>query len=925
MAEGSVENIVKQGYLRRVNTSNNRLSGLFKRSEGNKWFVLVVRQNCPYLQQYDADVDVFSRSPVHSYNLAHCKAVRSMGSSDPPTFCVVCADRVIELVAASRNQMLDWVTTVDSCLVDLGIIKKEPVEHVYTVCPAVVRKPRVSKEVLEEREAEALRQAGESEVPTTRAPPVPPDFEFLAQLASNAQPVESGLASNCVEGASAMEARPRLPARSKTIAGAKSLSSPVTETRRNDATASENVPPPLPSRPSSYATSSVRLTPRSSLNSPTHPVADSSNDSDFVSPDVIAQLRMITESSEPPSSSHNNVSYSSSNSILQASNIVLGARDHDLSGSKSLEKTENDLNPDPALPRKCPDVWEDVSDLSSSSSSRRSSFDPSIDLDQFNEFSKRNFTSANNGQSLLGIDHSLVLSESGARHAAASENDYSLLPSENGAFNSNKPVDNLENTISSSSACFRENTKPRPHPRHTITKQDCLQDELQSSENLSSQDMFELNNGNNELQDYNRSEETNSTFEISKEEQDSIQPKDVNENCYGLIFDPSVANIPFTSHMSPTSPIPPLPHRHDSLPAEAPPVLGASLAQVTKCNGEAAPPLPLPRRSIRVTSKSESTTKDLEIPPMPPRRRPPMPSKVVSLDYDLKDKNDEDRPPALPTRPSQSFYIKRPQLMSHFNSNDSAQQTIASAGEVSEVQSLDNNSTQSGLSRMMLLDRAHSLHTVVSLKQTQAEILQSEIAMSSLTITLTQKSGHGLALVDWNGLPCVVGWNQRDFPSLHGKLHLGDQLISVNGVKVSSVEVAQKLLKGATTPKITVSLHRMPFAKVFSIRRDAEGQSLGIKREGGSGEIVYVDPNGLAAQHGLSAYASGVATELRCNWFITEINNRPISLFFKENEIEHRLAAVGREISFVVQPSDFIQEMRRQFKKIRNYKSFITQ
>ena len=82
-----------------------------------------------------------------------------------------------------------------------------------------------------------------------------------------------------------------------------------------------------------------------------------------------------------------------------------------------------------------------------------------------------------------------------------------------------------------------------------------------------------------------------------------------------------------------------------------------------------------------------------------------------------------------------------------------------------------------------------------------------------------------------------MGWNQRDFPSLHGKLHLGDQLISVNGVKVTTVDVAQKLLKGATTPKITMVLHRMPYAKVFAIRRDAEGQSLGIKREGGSGEV----------------------------------------------------------------------------------------
>ena len=67
-----------------------------------------------------------------------------------------------------------------------------------------------------------------------------------------------------------------------------------------------------------------------------------------------------------------------------------------------------------------------------------------------------------------------------------------------------------------------------------------------------------------------------------------------------------------------------------------------------------------------------------------------------------------------------------------------------------------NGESSNGLARKMQVDRAHSVHTVVSLKQTQADILQREINMGSVNLTLTKKSGHGVALVDWEGEPWCV-------------------------------------------------------------------------------------------------------------------------------------------------------------------------
>lgn len=54
--------------------------------------------------------------------------------------------------------------------------------------------------------------------------------------------------------------------------------------------------------------------------------------------------------------------------------------------------------------------------------------------------------------------------------------------------------------------------------------------------------------------------------------------------------------------------------------------------------------------------------------------------------------------------------------------------------------------------------------------------------------------------------------------------------------------MAQKLLRQPNTSasKTEIMLHRMPYAKVFAIHRSVEGQSLGLKRNGGTGEVSHL-------------------------------------------------------------------------------------
>lgn len=83
----------------------------------------------------------------------------------------------------------------------------------------------------------------------------------------------------------------------------------------------------------------------------------------------------------------------------------------------------------------------------------------------------------------------------------------------------------------------------------------------------------------------------------------------------------------------------------------------------------------------------------------------------------------------------------------------------------------------------------------------------------------------------------IAGWNQKDFPSLHSKFHIGDQVISICNVRVTTAAQALKLLKNSSADVIEMLIKRMPHAKVLAIRRSAEGESIGIKRNGGTGEV----------------------------------------------------------------------------------------
>ncbi|XP_039948521.1 mucin-5AC [Bactrocera neohumeralis] len=215
----------------------------------------------------------------------------------------------------------------------------------------------------------------------------------------------------------------------------------------------------------------------------------------------------------------------------------------------------------------------------------------------------------------------------------------------------------------------------------------------------------------------------------------------------------------------------------------------------------------------------------------------------------------------------------------------------------------------------------------MTLREHQVMQLRREIMHpGGVRLQLRRKDCLGsIAWVDAFGAVWVAGWKQKEHPVLYNALHIGDQLLSIAGTAITTANEANKIIRNTNTLFVEVLVRRIPFGRGYAIRREREGQCLGLIRDGNTATIVDVVPNSLAARHGLPPKAQSCDGTTLTFWVLTEINGRPLNLFFKENEIRDRLNSVGRDISILVQPSDLITKLKKQLKSLRGYKDYLVQ
>ncbi|XP_045626002.1 uncharacterized protein [Procambarus clarkii] len=214
---------------------------------------------------------------------------------------------------------------------------------------------------------------------------------------------------------------------------------------------------------------------------------------------------------------------------------------------------------------------------------------------------------------------------------------------------------------------------------------------------------------------------------------------------------------------------------------------------------------------------------------------------------------------------------------------------------------------------------------LMSLREQQVVRLQREIAhQAGVRLSLRKKDClNSIAFVNIFNHVYVAGWKQREHPYLHNTFHIGDRLVSVCGVPISTAAEVNNIIKNEPTAMVEFIIRRVPHGKVFALKRETEGQPLGVIREGNTAQIKEIVAGGLAALHGVPPKAQTMDSLSLCSWVLTEINHRPLNLFFKHMEIADRLNAVGRDISILVQPMDLVKALKKGLKALKGYKDYI--
>ena len=87
------------------------------------------------------------------------------------------------------------------------------------------------------------------------------------------------------------------------------------------------------------------------------------------------------------------------------------------------------------------------------------------------------------------------------------------------------------------------------------------------------------------------------------------------------------------------------------------------------------------------------------------------------------------------------------------------------------------------------------------------------------------------------------------------------------------------------------------YSKVFHLKREVDGQLLGLVLQPGSSscaEVKEITPGSPAALIGMTTKVRSFNdSSILVPWCITEINGRPLNLFAKEGEAMERLQALG--------------------------------
>lgn len=208
----------------------------------------------------------------------------------------------------------------------------------------------------------------------------------------------------------------------------------------------------------------------------------------------------------------------------------------------------------------------------------------------------------------------------------------------------------------------------------------------------------------------------------------------------------------------------------------------------------------------------------------------------------------------------------------------------------------------------------------LSLREKQVVQLKQEIN-SEIRFKLRKKDCvDAIAFVPAFGSVWIAGFKPN--PVLFC-LHVGDQLLAINNIVIKSPADAQKYIKMCSGLFVEVTIRRLPLAGIFLIKREFEGQCLGIIRDGSSPAIVEIIPNSISSH----IPPRPISADEDSTWIITQINFRNIGIISQKkfDETELLLNSSGLECCLLLQPSNFIAKLKKELKNLKNHRDYALQ
>ncbi|WKY16687.1 hypothetical protein Q1695_001373 [Nippostrongylus brasiliensis] len=316
-------------------------------------------------------------------------------------------------------------------------------------------------------------------------------------------------------------------------------------------------------------------------------------------------------------------------------------------------------------------------------------------------------------------------------------------------------------------------------------------------------------------------------------------------------------------------------------------------------------------------------------PPLPPRSNHSFPNRSHTTSTDDEHQIEETTYDVLSVHPRVSIDNERDSVW--YDSPRRVYDTLSPGASSSNISSSPLESTLSTTSLCSSLSSELRLSNPTGeVTNNDYDCLRSsqELATRSVSLNLSVLVEQVL-FVEVAGRIWVAGWCETNDRQLSQLFSFGDELIEVENIPVQGLSSIPQLFYNLSTPGTPVNLllRPTPFGITYRLMKPiSRNKEIGIRLHKSKNRIASVLPDSSAdRRHVPVAMPSPLRAGVDTAVVITEVNKRRLNPFSKNDQLFKRLEEIrdGSEFTIVLQPHDFVKQMKQQIVGVHHYKAYL--